>query len=239
MTIQLFDLAGKEDNRRFSPYCWRVRMALAHKGLDVKTIPWRFTEKEAIAPSEQKLVPVIIDDGNYINDSWDIACYLDQKYPDRPLLFQDDAAKALSLFVKNWVERSLFPHFIRILALDIHDHLHEKDKAYFRETREARFKCTLEKFTKDWAQSIKNLQEALAPARATLEAQPYLCGEKPAYADYILFGAFQWARHVSPKQLLAPDDTIYKWRERLLDMFDDVKREETIAYNENFENGNF
>ena len=53
MAIKLYDLAGAETDRRFSPYCWRARMALAHKGLEVETIPWRFTEKDAIAFSGQ------------------------------------------------------------------------------------------------------------------------------------------------------------------------------------------
>ena len=39
--------------------------------------------------------------------------------------------------------------------------------------------------------------------RLTLKTQPYLGGEKPNYADYIVFGAFQWARVVSPFKLLA------------------------------------
>ena len=39
MTIRLYDLAGAEAERRFSPFCWRARMALAHKGLDVETVP--------------------------------------------------------------------------------------------------------------------------------------------------------------------------------------------------------
>jgi hypothetical protein len=45
---ELYELAGADENRRFSPYCWRIRMALAHKGLDVECIPWRFTEKDAL-----------------------------------------------------------------------------------------------------------------------------------------------------------------------------------------------
>jgi hypothetical protein len=40
------------------------------------------------------------------------------------------------------------------------------------------------------------------------------------YADYIMFGAFQWARVVSPFKLLTEDDPVYAWRERLLDAFD-------------------
>ena len=38
MAIKLYDLAAAEDDRRFSPYCWRVKMALLHKGLDFETI---------------------------------------------------------------------------------------------------------------------------------------------------------------------------------------------------------
>jgi len=57
MTIKLYDLAAAEDDRRFSPYCWRIRMALAHKGLAVKTIAWRFTERDAIAFSGSERRP--------------------------------------------------------------------------------------------------------------------------------------------------------------------------------------
>jgi glutathione S-transferase len=45
MTIKMYDLAGAEPERRFSPFCWRTKMALAHKGLEVETIPWRYADK--------------------------------------------------------------------------------------------------------------------------------------------------------------------------------------------------
>src|SRR5258708_32804892 len=53
VTIKLFDLAGAEPDRRFSPYCWRTKLALAHKGLTVETIPWRFSDTDAIEMSGQ------------------------------------------------------------------------------------------------------------------------------------------------------------------------------------------
>ncbi|HYC13174.1 MAG TPA: glutathione S-transferase N-terminal domain-containing protein, partial [Stellaceae bacterium] len=68
MTITLYDLAGAEADRRFSPFCWRTRLALAHKGLAVETVPWRFTEKDALAPSKQGRVPVVVDGGKWISD---------------------------------------------------------------------------------------------------------------------------------------------------------------------------
>ena len=58
MALRLYDLAGAELERRFSPYCWRIKLALMHKGLPFDTMPWRFTEKNAIAFSGQGRVPV-------------------------------------------------------------------------------------------------------------------------------------------------------------------------------------
>ena len=54
--------------------------------------------------------------------------------------------------------------------------------------------------------------------------EPYVSGKTPAFADYILFGAFQWARAVSPLRLLEPDDPVYAWRERMLDLYDGLAR---------------
>ena len=86
MKIKLYELAGKDD-RRFSPYCWRTRMALEHKGLEYETIPVRFTDKDAIAFSGQERVPVIRDGNNVISDSWEIAEYLESEYPTKAPLF--------------------------------------------------------------------------------------------------------------------------------------------------------
>ena len=73
MAIQLFELCGADPARRFSPYCWRSRLALAHKGLAVETISWRFTEKDAIGAHGAQKVPVMLDNGRTIIDSWVIA----------------------------------------------------------------------------------------------------------------------------------------------------------------------
>ena len=72
MAIVMYDLVGAED-RRFSPYCWRVQMALAHMGLEFETRPTRFTEIAQIADGRQARVPVIEDGARIVADSWDIA----------------------------------------------------------------------------------------------------------------------------------------------------------------------
>ena len=220
MAIRLHDLAGAEDDHRFSPYCWRIKMALAHKGLEFETLPWRFTEKDRIAASGQGAVPVMEDGDRCLHDSWEIAGYLDETYPDAPALFPNPEAKSTTLFVKFWTERVLHPLLMRLILTDVHNGLHEKDKDYFRSSREKMLGTTLEAVCEDVETHLANLGKGLAPLRATLEAQPFLGGDTPSFADYIVFGAFQWARCSSSVEVLPREDSVRAWRQRLLDLHD-------------------
>jgi glutathione S-transferase len=215
----MYDLAGAEADRRFSPFCWRTRMALAHKGLEVETIPWRFSDKAALAPTGQGRVPVIVDGERWINDSWAIAEHLEDAYPDRPSLFGGPAGRALSRFVSTWADSVLNVGLIRLVLLDIYRHVDEKDRDYFRTSREQRFGVTLEAFVADREARLPAFRESLAPLRLTLEKQPFLGGAAPLYADHIVFGGFQWARCISDFKLLAADDPVAAWRGRMLDLY--------------------
>ena len=218
--LRMYDLAGAEADRRFSPYCWRVKLAAAHKGLEIETIPWRFTEKETIAFSGQGLVPVLLDGKRVIHDSWTIAEYLEEKYSDRPSLFGGAPGKALSLFHASWANGFLQPAMMKFVVLDIWKHADANDKAYFRESREKRLGKTLEAAVASRDSEVAALRESLLPLRLALRAQPFLGGTQPFYADYAIFGSFQWCRCISDFQLLAPDDPIYAWCGRMLDLYD-------------------
>src|ERR1700751_2967784 len=98
MTITMYDLAGAEPNRRFSPFCWGARMALAHKGLAVETVPWGFTEKEKLPQPNAGRVPVIVDGGTVVHDSTAIADYLEEHYPARQSMFGGETGRAVARF---------------------------------------------------------------------------------------------------------------------------------------------
>src|SRR5712691_1376744 len=224
MAITLYDLAGAEAARRFSPFCWRTKMALAHKGLEVETVPWRFTEKDKLPQPNGGRVPVIVDGGQVVHDSSTIADYLETRYSDRPSLFGGEVGRALTRFVQNWTETVLQPALAGFVVLDICRHSAPQDQAYFRQSREERFGRTLEEVVKDRDARLPAFRESLTPLRRTLERQKFLAGEAPAYADFIVFGAFQWARAISDFELLATDDPIAAWRGRLLDAFGGLAR---------------
>ncbi|WP_144959079.1 glutathione S-transferase family protein [Pseudomonas oryzihabitans] len=229
LPLRLYELTGADDSCRFSPYCWRIRLALAHKGLPVETVAWRFHEKEAIAASGQGKVPVLVDGEQWVSDSWAIAEYLDRQYPERPSLLGDASLKATTRFINQWVADSVHPALARVILPDVHAVLDEADKDYFKRTREAAFGVSLEALAGQREASLQAFREVLKPLRSTLALQDYLAGEAPAYADHIVFGAFQWARIVSTQPLLAQDDPITAWCGRMLDAYNGLARQAPAA----------
>src|SRR5215472_10066435 len=224
MTLKLFELVGSDDRRPFSPYCWRTRMALAHKGLEADSLPWRFTEKSAIAPHGSEKVPVLLHGDSAVVDSWVIANYLEDKFPDRPSLFGGEGGRAMARMLNWWGDIAVVGGIFPLVVADVPDHLGPVDADYFRKSREARLGKPLEQVKEIRDAAVAGFRKTLEPMRQTLKTQRYLGGDAPNYADYIVFGGFQWARVISPFKLLEADDPIYAWRETMLDAFDGLAR---------------
>ena len=222
--ILMYDLAGVQDTFRISPFCWRIRMALAHKKLAVEAIPWRMVEKDRIIQSNSITVPVIVDDGKVISDSWAIAEYLDQAYPANPL-FDSSQARAYCLWIHHWTERIFHPLIVPIILEEVLSILHPGDLEYFRSTREAAYGKPLEQIFDRSPSAFARLSEALAPMRRIFRHGAFLAGAAPAYGDYVVFGAFQWARCCSSAALFhGSGDPMIGWFERMLDLFGGLGR---------------
>lgn len=231
MTLVLYDLAGRDLSVRFSPYCWRIKMALAHKGLAHEARPWRFTDKASIAQAGSKTAPVIEHDGRWLGESWKIATYLDATFPELPLM-ASEAERRLARAFSTWVDQNVLPAFARQIVSDIPPILDAADASYFRESREARFGRPLHDVTADRDQTLPQLRQMLAPPRIALENGGFLAGEAPGYADYVLFAAFQWVRAVNARQLLAVDDPLDHWCRRMLDLYDGLAARAPVSHPE-------
>ena len=90
--IQLYDFAS-------SPNCQRVKVVLAEKNLPYETIPVDLRKGEQKKPDFLKLnpygkVPVIIDGATVLYESLIINEYLEEKYPEPPLMPRDPAKRA-------------------------------------------------------------------------------------------------------------------------------------------------
>jgi glutathione S-transferase len=111
-----------------------------------------------------------------------------------------------------------------MVLLDIHRHCAPEDQAYFRRSREEILRASLEDVVHDREARLPAFHASLDPLRRTLARQAFVCGDAPAYADYVVFGAFQWARAISDFEVLAADDPVSTWRGRMLDLFDGIAR---------------
>jgi glutathione S-transferase len=224
-SLILYELGGL-NGRHYSQFSWRTRMALAHKGLDWQSATVRVSDKAAIAFSGQDKVPILKDGDKVVSDSWTIAEYLEDSYPERASLFGGASGRALTRLVNNIVDRQLVPKLAPLMMRDVVEIVDDGDAAHLRGSMEKIFKKTLEDLAAKRDEGIVEFRRALDPFRATLRAQAYLCGATPAYADYILFSLFQWARIVSAFDPLEAADAIAAWRERMLDLFGGFARAE-------------
>lgn len=218
MTILLYELVGQDPQRPFSPHCWKSAMALTHKGLAFERIPVPFTGVATVEGSVSRTVPVIRDGDKVIADSFDIALHLDEAYPDRPSLFGGPGGQAMCRFVERWSQGTIHGFAGSAVLKDIHDRLAPVDQAFFRESREKRFGKRIEDVPAGRDAGLDAFRASLAPLRNMLDYQPFIGGAAPLFSDYIVFGAFQWVRVVSPFALLAADDPVAEWFERCLDL---------------------
>jgi glutathione S-transferase len=229
MGVTFYDLCGRDPNLRFSPYCWRARMSLAHKGVHFETRPTAFTEIPGIENGAFTTVPVINDNGRIVSDSFDIALFLDERYPDAPPLFTDRSAVAAAQFMDSWAYQHLHAIVTQMVLKDIHDVLGDADQSYFRPSREARFGRPLEQHQTGLDSNTEAFRTALEPLRRTLARHDWLGGDAPRFADYIPFGSLMWLRTIAGCLPLLSDDPVRLWFERCLDLYDGVARQAPVA----------
>lgn len=214
MAILLYEVAGAGDIRP-SPYCWRTRWALAHKGLDFDIRPLAYTQIATIGDGSHRRVPVIEHDGFVIADSFAIALYLEATFPDRPSLFGSARGIDYARFLNDWTETAIHDPSFAWVVHDMFSRLQPRDQAYFRASREGFLGRSLEAAQDGREAGLPAFRAGLQPLRIRITASPFLGGEAPDYADYVVASAFRWLATVSDFHVLAEDDAIGGWLDRL------------------------
>ena len=90
-----------------SPYGWMARMALAEKGLEYEMAEPRDRDKNPELKSLNPInrTPTLVDDGKPIFESLAILEYLDEKYPNPPMMPKDpvDRARARAMSMLGYL----------------------------------------------------------------------------------------------------------------------------------------
>jgi glutathione S-transferase len=221
--ITLYDLQ-LASGCTISPFVWATKYALAHKGFEIDIVPGGFTGILERTAGRSERLPVIVDDGEWVLDSWLIAEYLDEKYPDRPRLIGDPSVKALTQFVEGWLWRTAVTPWFGCYIKDYRDLSLPQDHEYVTHSRENMLGRKIEEVQAGREDRLPLVPPTLEPFRQLLRESQWLGGDRPNYADYRALAVFLWTASVATTPPLTDDDPLRDWLDRGFNLYGGLGR---------------
>jgi glutathione S-transferase len=185
-----------------SPYAAKVRAALAYKG-----IPFR---EEMVHPlrrgilkqkSGQILVPILEHDARVVHDSTRILGYLDEAFPEKPILPADPVQRGLAKLLEEWADEGLrtVVQPVRFLIEMNYERTSRRFRSAYPPGRAddlvmaAAMTVTKRHAKRKYgggnsARYLNRLAEVLDYAEASIGAAGWLVGDQPSVADFALAG---------------------------------------------------
>lgn len=207
-----------------SPFVWATKYAIAHKGLEMEIVPGGFTGILERTGGKSERLPAIVDDGQWVLDSWLIAEYLDAKYPDRPTLIGDPSVKVLGQFTESWLWQQAISPWMTCYLKSYRDLSHPHDHQYVTESRERMFGRKIEDIVVGREDRLPTVPPNLELFRQTLRQHPWLGGDSPNYADYRALSVFLFCASVADTPPLTEDDPLRDWIDRGFDLYGGLGR---------------
>ncbi|MBC2777078.1 beta-etherase [Parasphingopyxis marina] len=221
--ITLYDLQ-LESGATISPFVWAIKLALGHKGFDMDVVPGGFTGIMERTGGKTERLPAIVDDGEWVLDSWLIAEYLDEKYPDRPTLIGDPSIKVSAQFIEGWLWGTAVGPWMTCYVKSYRDRSLQVDHEYVTETRARMMGGKLEDIVVGREDRLPQISANLELLRGTLRSNDWFGGEAPNYVDHRLLGCFLWLASVADTPALASDDPLRDWLDRGFDLYGGLGR---------------
>jgi glutathione S-transferase len=221
--IKFYDLVPSSNSvRYFSPNTWKTRMGFLHKGVPFETIPVTFLDVRGDLSTRSNqsdiTVPAIeLPDGKFISDSFRIAEWLENTYPDRPSLFTGDSqstnqaqpehitmgknyARMIDLGLgagkPQWAVwfQLFFPQLDQLMS-------EGEVRDYFRSDARNGPQGYQRLISLDQQELIHRAKLNVQPLLQILRERPneYFQGTHPGQVDYIIFGRYAFCRMINPK----------------------------------------
>lgn len=240
-----------------SHYCEKVRLILDYKQLSYKTVEVTpgVGQVELYRLAGQRQVPVLKDGDTVVADSSAIALYLDETYPERPVLPADGAMRGLCLMLEDWADESIGPNARKAMIGAFSQHPSFRTALLPASTPDV-VKGLVSAVPGDLLNLLGSgigfgpddikaaslsLHQALSSICAVLSEHPYLVGLQPTLADFAVAGIsmylkFPAQRYVDlpaglsekgvPGLADAPDYApFWTWRDRLYADYRQVRSE--------------
>jgi glutathione S-transferase len=220
--ITLYDLALRE-GQTISPFVWATKYAIAHKGFEIDLVPGGFTGIVERTGGRTERLPAIVDDGKWVLDSWLIAEYLDETYPDRPTLIGGKSVAIATKFMEAWLWGNVLREWMPNIVRDYRDAVLEVDWDYVTKTRTAPG-TTLEATQAGREARLPLIPPKLELLRTTLKETPWLGGDAPNYTDFRCLAVFLFMSAVATTPVLTEDDPVRDWVDRGFDLYGGLGR---------------
>jgi glutathione S-transferase len=168
-----------------SPFCDKVRRILHWKRLD-----YRVQEVPLLrAPAIRRINPIgklpcLEHDGNFVADSTDIAHYLEERFPEPPILPRDPAQRALCHVLDDWADESLYFYEMRLRFTLPHNarrwipELVHADSAVLRALAPHVLPGMLRRLTRKQGVGRKSVQHVLRDVERQVDAVAGLVGDR-------------------------------------------------------------
>ena len=117
-----------------SPFAWRVWLALEHKQLpyELKTLSFDRKEHqtpEFLAVNPRGKVPALVDGDVTVWESLAILEYLEERYPERPILPKDPAGRATARRIAAEADNYLYPTQRALMIATLYTPAADRDQA--------------------------------------------------------------------------------------------------------------
>ena len=221
--ITFFDLQHAS-GATTSPFVWATKYALKHKGFDLDVVDGGFTGILERTQGRSERLPVIVDDGEWVLDSWLIAEYLDRKYPDRPTLIGDPSVRVLAQFLETWLWKTAVGPWARCCAVQYRDRSFPQDIPYIVESRRRMWGAPMEDLVSGREDRLPLVLPELELLRGILREHKWLGGDSPNYADYRALAVFLWCSSIADIPPMTDDEPLRDWIDRGFDLFGGLGR---------------
>ncbi len=221
--ITLYDLQLAH-GATISPFVWATKYAIAHKGFELDIVDGGFTGIPERTGGKTERLPAIVDDGHWVLDSWVIAEYLDETYPERPTLIPHPSVKALTIALEGWLWGAAISPWMTCFLKQYRDRSLLCDHEYVTESRERMFGRRIEDIIVGREDRLPKVPPALQILRNTLAQNKWFGGNTPNYADYRLLAVFLFTAAVADTPVLTDDDPLRDWIDRGFDLYGGLGR---------------
>jgi glutathione S-transferase len=204
-----------------SHYCEKIRLILDYKGLPYRKIEVTpgIGQLDLFRLSGQRQVPVLKDGAEVVADSTAIAKYLDQRYPERPIIPTDPKQRALCFLIEEWADESIGLNSRKVMigafsqsAAFRRAFLPSSTPDFLRTIVDSVPPEALEVlgmgagFGPDTVKSARQaMQQNLESLSVLLQDSPYLVGDQPTLADFAVAGLTMYVKFPAGSYLDLPE----------------------------------